>query len=257
MIFRFQKQHRAGERGFTMVELLTVIAIIAILAALLFPVMAKARDQARQSGCMTNIHTMIQALKMYKDDWRVYPDALYGIQYSGGPYQNRLYPNYVKDRKTFNCPNSPVRLPQDPNPSGTTVTVPPLVTPVNRMPGTAALNYGVAQFSSYDFQYRNDASYGNTSGIAELHYTKKWTTTMLSLSDDPRQLVYREPPDATVVTWCLYHSSPDAAGNPAPNSLAVVGFLSGRVQTIPAAATSNWPPPGPGVVYPWQVQPKD
>src|SRR5947209_10464063 len=39
-------------RGFTLIELLVVIAIIAILAAILFPVFAQAREQARKATCM-------------------------------------------------------------------------------------------------------------------------------------------------------------------------------------------------------------
>ncbi|MCE5218247.1 DUF1559 domain-containing protein, partial [bacterium] len=42
-------------RGFTLIELLVVIAIIAILAAILFPVFARAREKARQSGCQSNL----------------------------------------------------------------------------------------------------------------------------------------------------------------------------------------------------------
>lgn len=41
--------------GFTLIELLVVIAIIAILAAILFPVMASAREQGRQAKCINNL----------------------------------------------------------------------------------------------------------------------------------------------------------------------------------------------------------
>jgi prepilin-type N-terminal cleavage/methylation domain-containing protein len=42
-------------RAFTLIELLTVIAIMAILAALLFPVFASAREKARQASCLSNM----------------------------------------------------------------------------------------------------------------------------------------------------------------------------------------------------------
>ncbi|WP_369016114.1 prepilin-type N-terminal cleavage/methylation domain-containing protein, partial [Armatimonas sp.] len=45
-----QRPHRP--RGFTLIELLVVIAIIAILAAILFPVFARAREQARKTTCL-------------------------------------------------------------------------------------------------------------------------------------------------------------------------------------------------------------
>jgi prepilin-type N-terminal cleavage/methylation domain-containing protein len=55
-------------RGFTLVELLVVIAVIAVLAAVLFPVFAKAREHARKSRCRHNIHQIVIAIRMYLDD---------------------------------------------------------------------------------------------------------------------------------------------------------------------------------------------
>jgi prepilin-type N-terminal cleavage/methylation domain-containing protein len=46
---------RAKPAGFTLIELLVVIAIIAILASILFPVFARARENARRSSCQSNL----------------------------------------------------------------------------------------------------------------------------------------------------------------------------------------------------------
>jgi prepilin-type N-terminal cleavage/methylation domain-containing protein/prepilin-type processing-associated H-X9-DG protein len=56
-------------RGFTLIELLVVIAIIAILAALLFPVFANARENARQAYCANNLHQIGTTLFLYTQDW--------------------------------------------------------------------------------------------------------------------------------------------------------------------------------------------
>ena len=48
-------------RGFTLIELLVVIAIIAILAAILFPVFARARENARKSNCQSNLKQIARA----------------------------------------------------------------------------------------------------------------------------------------------------------------------------------------------------
>lgn len=72
-------------RGFTMIELLTVIAIIAVLAAILFPVFATIREQARQSSTMSNLQSIYQGVKLYYEDEGRYPTSLFGyVQVQNG-----------------------------------------------------------------------------------------------------------------------------------------------------------------------------
>jgi prepilin-type N-terminal cleavage/methylation domain-containing protein/prepilin-type processing-associated H-X9-DG protein len=52
-------------RGFSLIELLTVMAILAVLSGLLFPVIAKSREQARKTVCMSNLRQIGMALSMY------------------------------------------------------------------------------------------------------------------------------------------------------------------------------------------------
>jgi len=56
-------------RGFTLTEMLTVIAIMAILMALLFPVFSTAREKARQNACLTNLKQVGTALTAYAQDY--------------------------------------------------------------------------------------------------------------------------------------------------------------------------------------------
>ena len=55
--------------AFTLIELLIVIAIIAILAAILFPVFGQAREKARQATCLSNLHQIGYAIMMYGQDY--------------------------------------------------------------------------------------------------------------------------------------------------------------------------------------------
>jgi prepilin-type N-terminal cleavage/methylation domain-containing protein len=60
---------RKSTRGFTLIELLVVIAIIAILAAILFPVFAKARENARRASCQSNLKQIALGVFQYTQDF--------------------------------------------------------------------------------------------------------------------------------------------------------------------------------------------
>ena len=56
-------------KGFSLTEILIVIAIIAILAAILFPVFHSAREKGRQAKCMSNMHQLGTAFELYSSDY--------------------------------------------------------------------------------------------------------------------------------------------------------------------------------------------
>ena len=57
------------KKGFTLIELLVVISIIAILSAILFPVFARARENARRASCMSNMKQLGLAFMQYSQDY--------------------------------------------------------------------------------------------------------------------------------------------------------------------------------------------
>ena len=57
-----------SDRGFTLVELLVVMAALGILAGLLFPVLGAAKDKARRTDCLSNLRQINAGLRMYSDD---------------------------------------------------------------------------------------------------------------------------------------------------------------------------------------------
>jgi prepilin-type N-terminal cleavage/methylation domain-containing protein/prepilin-type processing-associated H-X9-DG protein len=64
---------RLIKRGFTLVELLVTLGVIALLMALLLPAVQSAREAARQARCMNNLHQIGLALHGYESDFQCYP----------------------------------------------------------------------------------------------------------------------------------------------------------------------------------------
>ena len=113
-----QKAHGTRKRrAFTLIELLVVIVIIAILAAILFPVFARARENARRASCSSNLKQIGLGIIQYKaDNNEKYPQAYYygngvsnngltnGVGYGNVQWSGLIQP-YTKSYDVFKCPS--------------------------------------------------------------------------------------------------------------------------------------------------------
>jgi prepilin-type N-terminal cleavage/methylation domain-containing protein len=258
-------------RGFTLVELLTVIAIIAILAAIIFPVAGTVRENARKSRCSSNLSQIFVALQSYKEDYRAYPPVLgaYAVNKSGNLTCNQNDPEllpfnlapkplgtYLKNDEIFYCPNNPIDdkriITQAVYPQGHALAG----QPVRLRPGDNSSP--IVCFYRYDSYSTGRIGQSNNH---ELHYTLFWSNQVLNqvenqlnggttnyglgyfdgtieqgtlgpkATDNPRQLGYRNPDTTAVVTWCSYHRSYN--GNvPTRARSDIVLFLTGNVKMV-------------------------
>jgi prepilin-type N-terminal cleavage/methylation domain-containing protein/prepilin-type processing-associated H-X9-DG protein len=115
-----KKRPTRENKGFTLIELLVVVAIISVLAAILFPVFARARENARRSNCLSNLKQIGLAMMMYSQDYDEHmmtsrvqqePDHADIFAYPSGhkdyrnEWYNQLFP-YNKNYQIYTCPSA-------------------------------------------------------------------------------------------------------------------------------------------------------
>jgi prepilin-type N-terminal cleavage/methylation domain-containing protein/prepilin-type processing-associated H-X9-DG protein len=102
-------------RAFTLVELLVVVAILSVLAAMLFPVFGRARENARRSACASNFRQLGLGIMQYAQDFdETLPPFSYKAHYGyaggdGARWADLIFP-YVKSPQVFDCPSATTKM---------------------------------------------------------------------------------------------------------------------------------------------------
>ncbi|BCM92709.1 hypothetical protein IAD21_04591 [Abditibacteriota bacterium] len=209
--------------AFTLIELLVVIAIIAILAAILFPVFARARENARRASCMSNMKQIGLAFGQYAQDYdeTMVPSF---VQYpSSYPYWSELLQPYVKSVQIFKCPSNTLNV----NWSLSTI------------PKSYVCNGG---YSSTDF--------GGTGAIGDrpmrpLNYNyagyDKGVNTSFYQSPSQTIVVAEKGTDTTNEAQISYIGSVTPPGNALQNHLGTSNYLfvDGHVKALKPIATGT------------------
>jgi len=113
-----------GGRGLTLIEVLIVVLVLGVLAGLILPALAAARERARRTRCASNLKCIGYGLHLYSSDYNeLFPS--YGAAAStpdeaavtdpavANPMASlgMLYPDFISDGKVFICPSAYVAIP--------------------------------------------------------------------------------------------------------------------------------------------------
>jgi prepilin-type N-terminal cleavage/methylation domain-containing protein/prepilin-type processing-associated H-X9-DG protein len=89
--------------GFTLIEMLIVVAIIGLLAAILFPVFGRVRENARRTSCLSNLKQLTLAISLYTQDNDEYLPSYLN---NNVPWWDQCK-SYIKSTQVLQCPSRP------------------------------------------------------------------------------------------------------------------------------------------------------
>lgn len=209
---------RVKTAGFTLVELLVVIGIIAILMAIAFPVFKGAQEKANQTNCISRLHAIGLAVKQYRLDSGTYPSSFADISdtlnltISGGKLTHGKEKLVCKDDSTLR---------------DTAYTN-------NNLPYSSYYDISTTEIVWNYYGYKSDGT-DSVPATSPFHiYATTGTGTLPSGVPSWRQypcLENRFAPDYTIITHCTYHRN--KTGKNVNQQQEIVLRVDGSAKNLP------------------------
>lgn len=191
--------------GFTLVELLVVITVVAILIAMLLPSLKEARDTAKSASCLANVRSLALSAMAYGNDWKnsCVPQVIYGQAFNYAPpasekrvmgthrwayWADALYPYLNYDSSALDCATGAVRLNTQRSPFAYAVT--PFIYPVDSSGARISTDlYTIDEFRNpSDKIYFADSGYSLLNGATPtaMHHFSPYFSVSRSTASDNR-----------------------------------------------------------------------
>lgn len=219
---------RRPRKAFTLVELLIVIAIIGLLAAILFPAFRRAQESGAQANCASNLQQIYQAVELYRQDEKYYPGSLgtlLATDYALEGGTNGSGTGFFKGgRDALTCKN-------DDTDSAGVVRSSYGDLSANMVPpedtgdmGRLVWNYWGYRPTTTDPDQCKDGNVSECAGTAYQTSDVAATAATSNLLVDPSgtydrrsnpvkySLSNRFSPTSTIITHCVYHRIPTSSG---------------------------------------------
>ena len=247
-----KKNATARHGAFTLVEILVVLAIIGILAAILFPAFSRAQEGGRQTNCASNLNQVYIAVNQYFQDTRRYPDSLVDLLPEGAKYNPTVPPaasteavlttgtDYLKGgTDILLCLDDDADTLHSSYGALTKVIGTATAATIAATPGRYVFNYW--GYKKDGFTLNSPAEVEKEVGAAASPLLRDPNTAYDAANPLKNPFAYslsnRYAPATTIITHCVYHR-PNTA-----NDLALPTDLYNTANQVPAPAA---PVPGDG-----------
>ena len=253
--------HTSRNKAFTLVEIMVVLAIIGILAALLFPAFGRMQEQAAQANCSTNLKQISVAILQYYQDEKAYPQSLTMLMPVSA--DNPGGAGFINSFDVGKCPDdeSDAASRHSYGQYGTSpaASLVPGTPPVDG--GQYVWNYWGFNDEGYAYQSASEAAAAQGGGPTYPFLVRKTSAYNHQLAagyvpSSPKNVVANSMSNRyagknTIITHCIYHriqgsdlnshtelyySADPAAGL---NAKDIVLFLDGSAKTLDVAEFKN------------------